>query len=151
MSQVTMKDIKNLRDKTGAGIMEVKKALEEAKGDEKKAKEILKKQGLAKVAKRADKATGEGQIYSYIHNGGRVGAMVEVRCETDFVARGNDFQSLCKELAMQAVSMNPKDVKDLLKQDYIRDSSKKMGDLVKETAAKVKENITVKQMARMEL
>jgi len=151
MTKVTMKDIKNLRDKTGAGIMEVKKALEEGKGDEKKAKQILKKQGLAKVAKRVDKATGEGQIYAYIHNGGRVGAMVEVRCETDFVARGNDFQLLCKELAMQAVSMNPKDVKDLLKQDYIRDSSKKMGDLVKETAAKVKENITVKQMARMEL
>jgi len=151
MGKVTMKDIKKLRDETQAGIMEVKKALEEAKGDEKKAKEILKKQGIAKAAKRADKATGEGQIYSYIHNGGRVGAMVEVRCETDFVARGSVFQTLCKELAMQVVSMKPKNVKDLLKQDYIRDSSKKMGDLVKETAAKVKENITVKQMARMEL
>jgi len=151
MSKVTMKDIKKLRDETQAGIMEVKKALEEAKGDEKKAKEILKREGLTKAAKRADKATGEGQIYSYIHNGGRVGAMVEVRCETDFVAKGDVFQKLCKELAMQIVSMNPKNVKDLLKQDYIRDSSKKMEDLVKETSAKVKENIVVSKIVRLNI
>jgi len=149
--KVSAKDIKVLRDKTGAGIMEVKLALEEAKGDEKKAKEILKKQGLKKVAKRADKETNEGQVWAYIHNGGRVGAMVKVLCETDFVANSDEFKDMCKELAMQVASMDSKNVKDLLSQDYIRDTNKKVKDLVDEVAAKVKEKIKVDEIVRLSL
>jgi len=151
MKKVSVATIKKLRQDTGAGMMEIKSALEKAKGSVKTAKDILKKQGLAKAAKRADKKTNEGQVFSYVHNGGRVGAMVEVRCETDFVARSKVFQHLGKELAMQIASMNPKDVKALLKQDYIRDSGKKIADLVKEAAVKVKENVVVAGMSRMEL
>jgi len=151
MKKIIAKEIKKLRDKTGAGIMEVKKALEEAKGDETKAKEILKKRGAEKMKKRAGKATGEGQVYGYIHAGGRVGAMVKVKCETDFVSKGDDFTKLCKELAMQVASMNPKNVKELLKQTYIRDSKQKVEDLVKQTGAKVKENIVVEEIVRIEL
>jgi len=151
MTKVTAKEVKQLRQATGAGMMEVKKALEEAKGDGKKAREILKKKGLEKLNKRAAKATGEGQVYSYIHAGGRVGAMVMVKCETDFVARSQEFETLCKELAMQVASMNPKNVKELLKQDYIRDPKKKVGDLVKEAAAKLKENVLVEKIVRLSL
>ena len=149
--RVKMQDIKVLRDKTGAGIMEVKKALEEAKGNEKKAKEILKKQGLKKIAKRAGKQTNEGQVMAYIHNGGRVGAMVKVMCETDFVSKSDDFKNMCKELAMQVASMNPKNVKDLLAQDYIRDTSKKVKDLVDEVGARVKEKVVVEEIVRLSL
>jgi elongation factor Ts len=151
MTKVTAKEVKQLRQATGAGIMAVKKALEEAKGNKKKAREILKKKGLEKLKKRAGKATGEGQVYSYIHAGGRVGAMVMVKCETDFVARSQEFETLCKELAMQVASMKPKNVKELLKQDYIRDPKKKVGDLVKEMAAKVKENVLVEKIVRLSL
>jgi len=151
MTKVTSKEIKKLREATGAGIMEVKKALEETKGSEKQAKQILKKKGLEKVKKRADKATAEGQVCAYVHAGGRVGALVMVKCETDFVAKSEEFQNLCKELAMQVASMEPKDVKELLKQDYIRDPKKKVGDLVKETAAKVKENVVVEKIVRLSL
>ena len=143
--------IKQLRDETGAGVMEAKRALEQAKGDKKKARELLKKKGLAKAAKRQGKETTEGQVYGYIHPGGRVGAMVKVLCETDFVARSDDFVKLCKELAMQVVSMQPKDVKALMKQEYIREPKKKVAEVVKETIAKVKENVVVKEFKRMSL
>jgi len=151
MKKIAAKEIKKLRDQTGAGIMEVKKALEVAKGDEKKAKEILKKKGAEKMKKRAGKATSEGQVYGYIHAGGRVGAMVKIKCETDFVAKGDDFTKLCKELAMQVASMNPKNVKELLKQKYIRDSKQTIEDLVKQTGGKVKENVVVEEIVRIEL
>jgi elongation factor Ts len=150
-AKIDMAKVKELRQATGSGVMEAKRALEAAGGEMKKAKQILRQQGLEKAAKRADKATGEGQIYAYIHNGGRIGAMIELRCETDFVARSDDFQQLCKELALQVASMDPKDEKELLQQDYIRDSSKKVADLIKETAAKVKENIVLAKISRMEL
>jgi len=149
--KVTAKQIKVMRDKTGAGIMEVKKALEEAKGDEKKAAMILKKSGLKKLKKRSEKETNEGQVYSYVHAGGRVGAIVKVVCETDFVARSDDFTKVCKELAMQVASMNPKNVKELLAQAYIRDSKKKVKDLVEEVAVKVKEKVEVVKIARLSL
>lgn len=149
--KVTAKQIKAMRDKTGAGIMEVKKALQEAKGDEKKAAELLKKSGLKKLKKRAEKETNEGQVYAYVHAGGRVAALVKVVCETDFVGRSDDFVKLCKELAMQVASMEPKNVKELMAQVYIRDSKKKIKDLVEEVAVKVKEKIEVIEIARLSL
>ncbi len=151
MTKVTAKQIKVLRDKTGAGMMEVKRALEEAKGNEKKAKEVLRKKGLEKLKKRAGKSTNEGQVYAYVHAGGRVGAIVKVVCETDFVARGKEFTSLCKDLSMQVASMEPKNVKELLSQTYIRDSSKKVSDLIKDVAVKVKEKVEVTEFARISL
>ena len=150
MSKVTAKQVKSLRNETGAGILAVKNALEEAKGNDTKAKEILKKKGLEKVSKRGDKEANEGQVYTYSH-GGRMGAMVKVNCETDFVANSDEFVTLAKELAMQVASMDPKDVKELMSQAYIRDSKKKIEDLVNEVAAKVKEKVEVTEIARMSL
>lgn len=144
-------DIKKLRVKTGAGIMEAKKALEETKGDLKKAAEILKKQGLLKAEKKEGRKTGEGVIESYIHVTGKVGVLVEVQCETDFVARTPDFKNLCHELAMQIASMKPKNIDELLKQEYIRDSSSTIANLIKSLIGKVGENIVVKRFQRMEL
>ncbi|MEK7513783.1 MAG: hypothetical protein AAB430_00585 [Patescibacteria group bacterium] len=93
----------------------------------------------------------EGQVYAYIHNGGRVGAMVKVLCETDFMGRSEEFTALCKELAMQVASMKPKNVKELLKQTYIRDSKRTVKDLVVQAAAKFKEKIRVSEIARISL
>lgn len=146
-----MDKIKKLRDKTGAGVMGVKKALEEAKGDMKKAEEIIRKKGLDKAVKKSDREVKSGLIYSYIHQTGEVGSMVEIACETDFVAKNDEFITLCKEIAMQVASMNPKDVKELEKQTYIRDSSKKVGELVKDLVGKIGENMRIVRFVRFEL
>ncbi len=142
--------IKQLREETGAGIADCRIALEESDGDMAEAKEVLLKKGMERADKKADRETKAGLIYSYIHNG-RVGAMVEVGCETDFVAKTDDFVNLCKEVAMQVASMNPENVEELLKQAYIRDTKKTMEDLVKETIGKLGENIQVRRMVRFEL
>lgn len=99
--------IKELREQTGAGIMDVKEALEEAGGDKDVAVEILRKKGLAKQAKKADRVANEGLVESYIHAGGRIGVLVEVNCETDFVARTDDFKNLVKEIALHIAAANP--------------------------------------------
>lgn len=148
---ITAKQIKGLREKTGAGIMEVKKALEEARGNEVKAKEILKKKGLEKAAKRADKATGEGQVFSYVHAGGQIGSLVALMSETDFVAKSADFQKLGRELAMQVAAMGPKNLKELLVQPHIRDVKKTVSDLILEYSAKFKEKIEVKALERFSI
>jgi elongation factor Ts len=142
--------IKKLREKTGAGVADCRVALEESKGDLKLAEQILTKKGFEKAAKKADRETNSGLIESYVHQA-RVGAMVELLCETDFVARTDEFKTLAHELAMQVASMNPKDANALLRQEYIRDPQKKVGDLLKETIAKLGENITVGRLSRFEL
>lgn len=151
MNKVTPQQVKKLRELTGAGILETKMALEKAQGDEKKAKVILGKQAQAKAAKREGKATYEGQVAAYVHNGGRVGAMVKLMCETDFVGRSPEFLGLAKELAMQVASMEPKNIKQLLKQAYIRDSKQTVNDLLIKQAAKFKEKIEVKEIVRLML
>lgn len=103
--------IKNLREKTGAGIVEVKKALEEAKGDDKKAIEILRKRGQEKAIKKSERSAKEGMVASYIHSNGKVGAIVKLFCETDFVARNEEFKELAKDLAMHITAANPKYLK----------------------------------------
>ena len=108
MSAITTEMVKQLRDKTGAGMMDCKAALTEAGGDMDKAIEILRKKGLASAAKRAGRATNNGLIGHYIHMGGKVGVLVEVNCETDFVARTDDFQTLAKEVAMHIAAADPK-------------------------------------------
>ena len=104
---ISAADVKALRDKTGAGFMECKSALTEAAGDADRAMTILRTRGLAKAAKRADRSTDQGVVGSYIHTGGKVGVLVEVNCETDFVARTDDFQQLVKELAMHIAAADP--------------------------------------------
>ena len=149
--KVTVEDIKKLREKTGAGVADSRRALEEAKGDFKKAEELVKSWGIEKAAEKSDRAVGAGLVDTYIHGGGKIGAMVEVNCETDFVAKTDEFKTLAHEIAMQVSAMNPKDVEELLQQDYIRDSGKKIEQLVRETIAKVGENIQVKRFSRFEL
>jgi elongation factor Ts len=150
MAKVTAEQIKKLRDATGAPVMRVKKVLEEV-GDEKKAEAILKKEGFEKAAKRSERQTSEGRVATYLHHSGKVASMVELLCETDFVAKNELFQKLAYELAMQTASMNPKDADALMKQDYIKDSSKKIEDLVKDIIAKTGENIRIGKIYRLAL
>jgi len=149
--KVSVSDIKKLREKTGAGIADCRLALEEAIGDFKKAVEILKDKGIEKAAKKSQREVKAGLVETYVHLGGKVGSMVEIACETDFVARTDEFKSLSHEVAMQVAAMNPKNVDELLRQEYIRDTSKKIGDLVKETIAKLGENIIVRRFSRFKL
>jgi elongation factor Ts len=111
MATITADQVKQLRDKTGAGMMECKAALTEAGGDQDKAVDLLRKKGLASAAKRAGRATSNGVVGSYIHMGGKVGVLVEVNCETDFVARTDDFQTLVKELALHIAAADPRYVR----------------------------------------
>jgi len=111
MATITAGQVKELREKTGAGMMECKAALTEADGDQDKAVELLRKKGLASAAKRAGRATSNGVVGSYIHMGGKVGVLVEVNCETDFVARTDDFQTLVKELALHIAAADPRYVR----------------------------------------
>jgi elongation factor Ts len=165
--EITLDQIKELREASGAGVMDCKRALEASDGDVQKAKKYLAEQGLASAAKKAHRETAQGVIESYIHAGGRIGALVEVNCETDFVARTEEFQALAREIAMQIAAMNPLVVDEdeelpavadlrgdeviLLKQAYIRDGSKTIQDLINETIGKTGENIQVKQFQRFEL
>jgi len=149
--KISIDDIKKLRAKTGVGIADSRKALEEAEGDFKKAEELVKSWGVEIAAKKSDRAVGSGKVETYIHGEGKVGAIVEIASETDFVAKTDDFKNLAHEVAMQIAAMDPADVKELLKQEYIRDSSKKIETLVAETIAKLGENIVIKRFERFEL
>lgn len=142
--------IKELRAKTGAGVMDAKNALEEAKGDLGKAEEWLKQKGLASAAKKSERETKAGLIDSYLHNG-RIGVLLEINCETDFVARTDDFKQLCHDVALQIASMDPENVETLLEQDFIKDPSQTIADLVKGAIAKIGENIVINRFTRYEL
>ena len=144
-------DVKRLREETGAGVMDCKRALDEAKGNFEKAKGLIKERGLAKAKEKADRDAKEGLVEAYVHAGGRIGAMVELSSETDFVARNPDFKELAREIAMQVAAMDPKDVDQLLGQPYIRDASKTIGELVTTIAASTGENVRVKRFKRFEL
>ena len=173
----TAADVQRLRAETGAGVMDSKKALEQSQGDFEKAKAILKEKGQASAAKRGDREATEGVIEAYIHGGGRIGALVELSSETDFVSRNPEFRDLAKAIAMQVAAMAPKHVHwELLKDDeiktllaehgdektakavavlmhqpYIKDQSKTIGDLVTALAASTGENIRVRRIARFGL
>lgn len=163
---ISAEDVKSLREQTGAGMLDSKNALEKAKGDIEKAKAILNEAGFAAATKRADRETAEGLVQSYIHHNQRVGSLVEVNCETDFVARTDDFKDLVAAIALQIGGTQPQyvsieDVPEdneedpkvivLLEQPYLRDESKTIGDLVRETITKTGENIRIKRFARFEL
>lgn len=162
---VSTEAIKALREQTGAGIMDCKRALLDAGGDIAAAVAILRQRGFVLAEKKTSRAAGQGLIEAYIHAGGRIGALVEVNCETDFVARTPEFRQLAHDLAMQVVATSPRfvapedvpqgeksdDEDCLLLQPFIRDPQQKVQDVVTETIAKVRENIRVRRFARFEL
>ncbi|MBU1117587.1 elongation factor Ts [Patescibacteria group bacterium] len=143
--------VKKIRAEMGLGIMEIKAALEEANGDEKRAKEILKEKGFKKAEKRAERETHQGRVATYTHSTGKIGVMVEMLCETDFVAKNEDFVAVSRDLCLQVAAMDPKDAKELLEQEYIKDSSQKIKDLVTALNAKFGENIKIGRIARFEI
>ena len=158
--------VKELRDTSGSGVMDAKRALEEANGNMEQAAAILRERGLAAAAKRAERETSQGVVDTYIHAGGRIGALVEVNCETDFVANTEEFRTLVHEVAMQVAAMNPAvvsaderepgleggdDEVALLSQPWVKDASKTIGELVQDSMAKTGENIRVRRFARFEL
>ena len=197
MAEISAKLVKDLRDKTGAGMMDCKKALSETNGDADKAIEWLRQKGIASAEKKSGRTAAEGAIGSYIHTGARVGVLVEVNCETDFVARGEVFQELLRNVAMQIAACpsveyvttdeipapvaereksiemgrddlagKPEQMKEkivegriakrlkelaLMDQPYIKDSSINVGELVKQVAGKVGENIQVRRFVRFNL
>lgn len=151
MVEISAEIVKKIREETGAGVMDVRRALIESSGDEKAAKELLKVKGEAAVAKRSERETAQGVIETYVHAGGKVGAMVFLACETDFVAKTDEFKNLAKELAMQVAAMNPTNVDELIDQDYIRDPGKNVKQLLTEVIAKTGENIQIKRIARFSL
>ena len=163
---VTAGQVKELRELTGAGVMDCKSALDEAGGDTAKATEILKERGLAKAEKRSARETSQGLVETYVHAGGRIGSMVEVNCETDFVARTDEFKDLAHDLAMQIAATGPIAITKedlpadaeaapaeacLMLQPFIKDAGRTVDELVKEAIAKTGENIRVTRFSRFEL
>ena len=164
--EITTEQIKDLRQDSGAGIMDCRNALKETDGDKAKALEFLQKQGFVKAQKTAGRVAKQGLVTSYIHAGGRIGSLVEINCETDFVARTTEFQDLARNVAMQVAAMDPQYLsKDscptgveidfqnvcLLMQPYIKDPAKNVQDLVTELIAKTGENIVISHFSRFEL
>ena len=147
---MTAEDIKNLREKTGAGVMDAKRALEEAGGDLEKAIQVIQERGLAKADKKADRTTGSGLIYSYVHND-RIGVLLDIRCETDFVARTDDFRGLAHDISMQIAAMDPEGVEDLYAEPFIKDQSLTIENLIKGVIAKIGENMKVEKFCRYAL
>jgi len=161
---VSREAIKELRDKTGAGVLECKKALLEAEGDLGHAIAILKERGLLLAEKKAERVTREGLIEAYVHTGGRLGALIEINCETDFVARTEEFKRLAHDLAMQVAATAPRFISRdeapegedptedcLLVQPFIKEPGKRVQDIIAEAKAKLGENIRVRRFARFEL
>ena len=164
--QISVDLIKALRQRTSAGVMDSKRALEEAGGDLDRAEEILREQGIASAAKKAGRETSEGVVETYVHSGGRIGAMVELNCETDFVARTPEFRELAHDVALQVAAMSPlyvdaEDIPEgepvapeetcLLRQPFIKDTTRTVADLVTETVGRLGENIRIRRFSRFSL
>lgn len=164
--QISAQTIKELREKTGAGVIDCKNALQEASGDMEKACSILIQRGIKIAEKKTDRVVGSGLVETYVHMGGKIGVMLEVNCETDFVARTDEFKNLAHDLALQVAAMAPSFVTKeelpadstedpkavcLLQQAFIKDPSKTIQDIVTEAVAKVGENIKVRRFTRFQL
>lgn len=149
-TKVTAEAVQKLREATGAGVMDCRKALIDAEGDFDKAKAIIGEKGLAKMEKRADRETGAGLIESYIHNE-RIGVLLDVRAETDFVVRSEPFHELAHDLAMHIAAVGPENVDELLTQPFVKDESKTVKDVIGEVVAQVGENVSVHKFFRMEV
>jgi len=198
MTQISASTVASLRGKTGAGLMDCKRALSEAQGDEQLAIDILRRKGIQSAAKKADRSTSEGRVFAYIHHNNRVGVLIEVACETDFVARGEVFEKLIKDLSMHVAAMvptplavskedvppglveeekrillesedmqgKPEEIREkivqgrlekfiaeraLLEQEFVKDPSKTVGEVLKEAITRLGENIRVNRFVRFEL
>ena len=143
--------VKKIRAEMGLGIMEIKAALEEADGDEKRAKEILKEKGFKKAEDKADREMHQGRVATYTHSTGKIGVMVEILCETDFVAKHEDFLGFTKDVCLQIAAMNPENVETLMKQEFVKDPSKTIDEMLKALISKFGENMKIGQMARFEI
>jgi elongation factor Ts len=147
---ITAEVVRQLREETGAGMMDCKGALVEAQGDMEKARDVLRKKGLATAARKASRTAADGAIAAHIVDGGKAGVIVEVNCETDFVAKTPDFQSLVKKVAAHVAAQAPADVPAFLAQPLAGQPGRTVGQLVQETIAFIKENIVVRRFARFE-
>ena len=150
MANYTTEDISALRELTGMGLMDIKNALEEAGGKRDKAMELLRERGAKIMDKKSDRIAGEGIVEAYVH-GGRIGVLVEVNCETDFVGRSELFKEFAHDLALQISSMKPADVEELLAQDFIKDTSRTIADYLRDTTSKLGERVVIKRFTRMVL
>src|ERR1044072_1708440 len=142
MANYTTQDIAELREQTGMGLMDVKKALEEASGNKEKALELLKERGAEIMGKKSGRTAAEGLIEAYVH-GGKIGVLVEVNCETDFVARSETFKEFAHDLALQVSSMAPATVEELLEQPFIKDSKQTIADYLRDVTGKLGEKIVI--------
>ena len=164
--QISADIVKELREITGAGVMECKKVLEEADGNIQQATEMLKDRGLALAQKKASRDANQGLIECYVHQGGQIGVIVEVNCETDFVARTTEFKELAHDIALQIAAMSPQFIQTddipqgmdtdpqsvcLLLQPFIKDPARNIQDRITETVAKIGENIKIRRFCRFEL
>jgi elongation factor Ts len=147
---ISIEQLKQLREETGVSMGECQKALAEAKGDIAKAKEILKKLGKELAQKKSERATCQGIIDAYIHPNKKVGAMIELRCETDFVAKNPDFLKLAHELCLQIAAIDPEEI-PIFEQPWIKDQAKTVKSLIEDTVAKLGENIILEKFIRYEL
>lgn len=146
---ITIEQIKQLREETGVSVSECKKALQESGGDAQKAKEILKKLGKELAERRSEKTASQGIVDSYIHANKKVGVLIKLQCETDFVAKSSDFQKLSHELCLQIAAVDPAEI-PLFEQLWIKDPSKTVKNLIEEYIAKLGENILLKEYVRYE-
>lgn len=144
----TTEEIKALRDETGLSIMQCKKALEDAGGDKTKALALLKERGADIAAKKGGRTLGAGVVTSYIHSNGTVGVLLELACETDFVAKNPEFKDVARDIAMHVAAMNPEDSKELIEQAFIKDTSKTVGDLVNGAVQKFGERTEIGRFTR---
>jgi elongation factor Ts len=148
MSDISAASIKALREETGLSVMQCRKALEDAQGDATKAKELLAKQGAVIAAKKGDRTLGAGAVVSYIHATGTIGVMLELSCETDFVAKNPEFKQVAYDIAMHISAMRPADNTELLTQEFIKDPSKTIQDLVNGAVQKFGERTEVRRFVR---
>jgi elongation factor Ts len=148
MSKINIELIKKLREETGVAIIRIREVLEEVGGDEKKALDVLKKEGMAKADKREGRETSQGKIFVYSHHTGKIVGIVELLCETDFVAKNELFEALGRDLAMQVASMGDENLQD---QDFIKDPSQKIKDMIKGLIAKTGENIQLGKVQKLQL
>ena len=148
---ITTEQIKKLREETGLSVMECQKALEEAGGDKDKAIALLKEKGAEIAAKKSNRALGAGVIVSYIHTGETVGVMLELLCETDFVAKNSEFKSVARDIGMHIAAMDPSDTAELLEQPFIKNPEQKIGNLVNNTVQKFGERTEEGRFVRFSL
>lgn len=148
---ISSDQVKKLRDETDFSIMECKKALEETDGDVEKAKQVLDKKGAEKAAKKADREVHQGRIESYVHGDGKSGVLLQLFCESDFVAKNDQFQELAHDIAMHVAAMEPADKEELLSQSFIKNESQTIEDLINDAIGKLGENIKIGEFVKLKI